>query len=619
VATPQPPVETLSSEHDDWLAPRDYGSKMSDYVPPLDDIRFVLDDVVGLAELAKLRRFEHAEPELVHGVVEEAGRFVADVIAPLNAIGDHHHSRRADDGSVTTPPGFTEAYGGYVAAGWGSVPFPAEYGGGDFPGLVATVITELLASANLAFSLCPGLTQGAIHLLLAHGSEELQATYLPKLVTGEWTGTMNLTEPDAGSDVGAVRTKATLTDDGTWRVSGQKIFITYGDHDMADNIVHLVLARVPDAPPGTRGISCFVVPKTLVGADGSLGERNRVSCVSIEQKLGIHASPTCVLEFDNAEGYLIGEPNEGMRYMFTMMNNARLLVGVQGLAVASRAYQQAVSYAQERRQGRALGAAAGTVSAIIDHPDVRRMLLTQKAFIEALRSLVYLVAESIDRAEEDPDPAERAARSEMVDLLIPVTKAWGTDLGVELSSLALQVHGGAGYIEETGAAQHYRDARIAPIYEGTNGIQAIDLVTRKLPMRGGAVVAEFFARIDTTVAAVAAAGAPLASIRNNLADGVATLRAATGFLAGAELDAALAGATPYLRMFGIVTGGWLMARQAIAASQRLSVGSGDTAFLEAKLVTARFYCEQLLPQAAGLLAPVTAGGRDLLALGAEQF
>jgi 3-(methylthio)propanoyl-CoA dehydrogenase len=619
VVPPQANPETLTAEHDDRRARPAYGNQMSDYDPPLDDIRFVLDEVVDLASLAKLERFAHAEPDLVHSVVEEAGRFAADVIAPLNTVGDRHHSRRNEDGSVTTPPGFADAYRAYVAAGWGSVPFPNKYGGGDFPGLVATVIAELVASSNLALSLCPGLTQGAIHLLLAHASPDLQHTYLPKLVTGEWTGTMNLTEPDAGSDVGAVRTKATPAGDATWRVTGQKIFITYGEHDMADNIVHLVLARVPGAPPGTRGISCFVVPKTLVGPDGVLGERNRVSCVSIEQKLGIHASPTCVLEFDQAEGYLIGEPNQGMRYMFTMMNNARLWVGVQGLAVAGRAYQQSAAYAKQRRQGRRPGIAAGTASAIIDHPDVRRMLLTQKASIEALRSLVYFVAESIDIAEEHPDPADRTARREMVDLLIPVTKAWGTDLGVELSSLALQVHGGAGYIEETGAAQHYRDARITPIYEGTNGIQAIDLVTRKLTMRGGAVIADFLARLDATDVALDAAGESLASIRVNLSAAVATLRAATDYLSHADPDAALAGATPYLRMFGTVAGGWMMARQAVAASRLLVAGSADDTFLQAKLVTARFYCEQLLPQSSGLLAAVTAGSRDLLTLDAEQF
>jgi 3-(methylthio)propanoyl-CoA dehydrogenase len=361
------------------------------------------------------------------------------------------------------------------------------------------------------------------------------------------------------------------------------------------------------------------VPKTLVGPDGVLGERNRVSCVSIEQKLGIHASPTCALDFDGAEGYLIGEPNEGVRYMFTMMNNARLFVGVQGLAVAGRAYQQAVDYAQQRRQGRRPGAAAGTASAIIDHPDVRRMLLTQKASIEALRSLVYFVAESIDIAEQHPDPDERTARRQLVDLLIPFTKAWGTDLGVELTSLALQVHGGAGYIEETGAAQHYRDARITPIYEGTNGIQAIDLVTRKLTIRDGTAIADFLARLDATDAALDAAGQPLASIRVNLATAVTTLRAATDYLTHADPDAALAGATPYLRMFGTVAGGWLMARQAIAASRHLVAGSPDTAFLQAKLVTARFYCEQLLPQSSGLLAAATAGSRDLLTLDADEF
>jgi alkylation response protein AidB-like acyl-CoA dehydrogenase len=592
---------------------------MTAYVPPLDDIRFVLDEIVDLPALAKLPRYAHAEPELVHGVIDEAGRFVADLIAPLNEVGDRHHSRRNEDGSVTTPPGFSGAYRQYVAAGWGAVPFPAEHGGGDFPGLVATVIAELLAASNMAFSLCPGLTQGAIHLLLAHGSEELRETYLPRLVAGEWTGTMNLTEPDAGSDVGAVRTKAVPTGDGSWRITGQKIFITYGEHDLTDNIVHLVLARVPDAPPGTRGISCFVVPKVLVNRDGRLGDRNRVTCVSIEQKLGIHASPTCVLDFDGAEGYLVGEPNAGMQYMFTMMNNARLLVAVQGLAIAGRAYHGAADYARERRQGRAPGAPAGTASAIIDHPDVRRMLLTQKASIEALRSLVYFVAESIDRAESDPDPSERASRQELVDLLIPVAKGWGTDLGVELSSLALQVHGGAGYIEETGAAQHYRDARIAPIYEGTNGIQAIDLVVRKLPMRGGGVVADFFGRLDAIDVALEEGGAGLASIRDNLAAAVGTLRTATEFLADADVTSALAGASPYLRMFGLVTGGWLMARQAVAATRALDHGVGESPFLAAKVVTARFYCEQILAETSGLLLAVTAGASDLMALPPEQF
>jgi alkylation response protein AidB-like acyl-CoA dehydrogenase len=592
---------------------------MSEYTPPLDDIRFVLDEILDLAALAKLSDFEHADPDLVHGALAEAGRFAAEVIAPLNRIGDVQHSRRNADGSVTTPPGFVPAYARYVDAGWGSVPFPAEYGGGAFPWLVATAIGEMMSSANMAFALGPTLTQGAIDLLLAHASEQQKEMYLPKMVAGQWTGTMNLTEPDAGSDLGAVRTKAVADGDSMWRITGQKSFITHGEHDLTDNIIHLVLARVPDAPPGTRGISCFIVPKVLITPDGQLGERNRVTCLSIEDKLGIHASPTCVLEFDGAEGYLVGELNHGMKYMFTMMNNARLCVGVQGLAIAERAYQQAVAYAQERQQGRGPGAPAGTSSPIIDHPDVRRMLLTQKASIEALRSLAYLVAESMDLADHHPDPAVREARQELVELLIPVTKAWGTDLGVELSSLALQVHGGAGYIEETGAAQHFRDARIAPIYEGTNGIQAIDLVARKLPMREGAAVNDFIAQLNAIDGELALAGPELSSIRVNMATAISTLRDATDHLATADNIDRLAGATPYLRLFGIVAGGWLMARQALAASRRLASGSTETDFLRAKLVTAHFYCEQLLPQASGLLSAAIAGAADLMALAPAQF
>jgi alkylation response protein AidB-like acyl-CoA dehydrogenase len=592
---------------------------MSDYAPPLEDIGFVLDEIVDLAALAKLPAFEHADPELVHGVLAEAGRFAAEVIAPLNRVGDRHHSRRNPDGSVTTPPGFVPGYGHYVEAGWGAVPFPAEYGGGGFPWSVATAIAEMMASANAAFSLCPTLTQGAIDLLLAYGSEQQKETYLTKMVTGEWTGTMVLTEPDAGSDLGAVRTKAVPNGDGSWRISGQKVFITFGEHDLADNIVHLVLARVPDAPAGTRGVSCFIVPKVLVNGDGQLGERNRVACVSIEDKLGIHASPTCVLDFDGAEGHLIGEPNEGLRYMFTMMNNARLVIGVQGLAIAERAYQQSVGYAKQRQQGRGPGAPAGASSPIIDHPDVRRMLLTQKASIEALRSLAYLVAESMDLADHHPDEAVRDSRRELVELLTPVAKAWGTDLGVELTSLALQVHGGAGYIEETGAAQHYRDARIAPIYEGTNGIQAIDLVSRKLPMRQGAAVADFIAHLTALDAQLEAAGPELASIRLNLGAAVLTLRGATDFMLSAGSTDRLAGAGPYLRLFGIVTGGWLMARQALAATRKLAAGSAQADFLQAKVVTAHFYCQQILAQASGLLPAVTAGAGDLLALSPSGF
>jgi alkylation response protein AidB-like acyl-CoA dehydrogenase len=590
------------------------------YAPPLDDIWFVLEEIVDLPGLAKLPPFEHADPDLLDGVLSEASRFVAEVVAPLNRLGDEQHSRRDADGTVTTPDGFADAYQQFVSAGWGTVPFPPEYGGGGFPWLVATVLAEMLAAANLAFSLCPTLTQGAIELLLAHGSEDQRETYLPKLVTGEWTGTMNLTEPDAGSDLGAVRSRAVPAGDGTWRVTGQKIFITYGDHDLAANIIHLVLARVPDAPPGTRGISCFIVPKLFVDSKGDIGERNRVICLSLEDKLGLHASPTCTLEFDDAEAYLIGEPNQGMRYMFTMMNNARLCVGIQGLAIAERAYQQAVAYARERHQGRAPGAPAGTSSPIIEHPDVRRMLLTQKASIEAVRSLAYLLAESMDLAAHHPDAAVREARRERVELLTPLTKSWGTDLGVELSSLALQVHGGAGYIEETGAAQHVRDVRITPIYEGTNGIQGIDLVTRKLPIRGGGAVSDLLDEVRSLDSALAAAGPDMTPLRDNLAAGVSTLRKATEWITAADPTDALAGASPYQRLFSVVLGGWLMARQALAARALLASAVGERqAFLEAKVVTARFYCTQLLPQASALLRAVVAGSVDLMGLSPDQF
>src|SRR5829696_4211037 len=415
---------------------------MSEYSAPLDDMRFVLENVVDLAGLAALPGYEHADPETVFGVLEESGRFFAQVFGPLNRVGDTQHSRRNGDGSVTTPEGFARAYQRYVDAGWAGVPFPPEYGGGGFPWLVAIAMQEMLTSANMAFSLCPLLTQGAIDMLLHYGSEEQRETYLPKMVTGEWSGTMNLTEPQAGSDVGALTTKAVPVDDGSWRITGQKIFITYGEHDLADNIVHLVLARVPDAPPGTRGISCFIVPKFLVNDDGSLGARNAVECVSIEHKMGINASPTCVMAYDGAVGHLIGEPNQGMRYMFTMMNNARLSVGLEGLAVGHRAYQQAVAYANERRQGKAPGAAAD--APIVEHADVRRMLLTMKAHLEALRGIAFLNGEGIDLSRAGVDEAVRAAGQERADILTPITKGWGTDVGVALTSLAVQVHGGMG-------------------------------------------------------------------------------------------------------------------------------------------------------------------------------
>jgi alkylation response protein AidB-like acyl-CoA dehydrogenase len=552
---------------------------------------------------------------------------MAEVVAPLNRVGDEQGSTLTADGSVRTPEGFANAYEQYVAAGWGGVPFEPEYGGGGFPWLVALALQELLASANMAFSLCPLLTQGAIEMLTYHGSDEQRMRYLPKMVSGEWTGTMNLTEPQAGSDVGALTTRAVRQDDGSYRLTGTKIFITYGDHDLAENIIHLVLARTPDAPPGTKGISCFIVPKFLIGEDGSIGERNDITSVSLEHKLGIHASPTCVLSYGDhggAVGYLIGEENAGMRYMFTMMNNARLSVGLQGLALGERAYQLAVDYAVERRQGRAVGAPAGDPSPIVDHADVRRMLLTMRAYNEAMRCLLYYTAAMLDMGAHHPDVATRERHAERTALLIPISKAWCTDMGNVVTSIGIQVHGGAGYIEESGAPQHFRDARIAGIYEGTNGIQALDLVGRKLPMAGGAVVERLLSEMSGLDAALADAGDAMSGVRTQLADALGALGQATSWLvehgAGEPVDA-FAGASPYLELFGTVVGGWLLARSALAATDLLDSGDSTYSrpFLEAKIDVARFYCEQLLPRAAGLVPAVTAGAAPLFALSTEQL
>jgi len=437
---------------------------------------------------------------------------------------------------------------------------------------------------------------------------------------------MNLTETEAGSDVGALRTKAVPAGDGTYRITGQKIFITFGEHDLADNIIHLVLARTPDAPPGTKGISCFIVPKFLVNDDGSLGARNDAKCVSIEHKMGLKASPTCVMAYgddgEGAIGYVIGEENQGMRYMFTMMNNARLSVGLEGLAIAERAYQDALQYAQERRQGRAVGAAKGEASPIIEHADVRRMLMTMKAYIEAMRGLVLITAEAVDVSTRHPDPGIREPKKELLDLLIPVVKAWCTDLGSDVSSLAIQVWGGMGYIEESGVAQHYRDARIAAIYEGTNGIQAMDLVGRKLPMRGGGAVKDLLGMIAMLDPALSRAGADLEPIRTNLAEALTTLADTTNWIMRHGVEDplnALAGATPYLRMFGLTLGGWVMARRALAAAGHLEAGTGDAEQMTAQIVTARFYCEQLLPGVKGLVSPVTSGYETFFSISPEYL
>jgi alkylation response protein AidB-like acyl-CoA dehydrogenase len=552
---------------------------------------------------------------MVRDLLAEAARFMEEKLAPLNRVGDTFGVRRNDDGSITTAPGFREAYQAYVNAGWGAVPFEEGYGGGGFPWMVGIAIQEMMTAANMSFSMCPLLTQGAIDALAHHGSEEQRMTYLPKMITGEWTGTMNLTEPDAGSDVGAVRTRAVRQADGSYLITGTKIYISFGEHDMADNIVHLVLARTPDAPPGTKGISCFIVPKFLLNADGSPGKRNDITCVSVEHKMGIHASPTCVLSYgDNggAVGYLIGEENRGMQYMFTMMNQARLSVGLQGLALGDRAYQQALQYAKDRRQGRAPGAPAGEASPIIDHPDVKRMLLTMKTSLEALRRLCYWNAACLDVASHHPDASEREWAADQAALLTPLSKGWGTDLGVELTGIAVQIHGGMGFVEETGVAQHYRDARITTIYEGTNGIQAIDLVGRKIGLRGGAVITRHLDAVDDLCGRLDK-HLDLATTAAALRTTLEATRRATTWLAEHATDplSMLSGATPYLRLLSTLTGGFLLAESAlIARDQESQVGAANVA---ERVTSARFFCEQLMPAVDGLVGAVTGDPALLMA------
>lgn len=597
---------------------------MSEYSPPVKDIQFVLDEVVSIGDFVQTAPFEDVDRETIDLLISEIGRFMADVVAPTNRDGDQVGAIHREDGSVELPESFHRAYQQYVDSGFGAVPFDPEFGGGGFPWTMAIAIQEMMTSANMAFALCPLLTQGAIEALTHHGTHDQQAMYLPKMLTGEWTGTMNLTEPQAGSDVGALTAKAIPVGDGSFKITGQKIFITFGEHELAENIVHLVLARTPDAGPGTRGISMFLVPKFLVNEDGSLGERNDVSCVSIEHKMGIHGSPTCVLSYgDNggAIGWLIGDENAGMRNMFTMMNNARLSVGLQGLAVAERAYQEALAYAQERTQGTAVGAEKGTSSPIIDHADVRRLLMTQRSWIDAMRCLLYENAAAMDRSllTSDSMSADDAeSQKEWADLLIPLSKSLCTDLGNELTSMAVQVFGGMGFVEETGAAQHYRDIRIGAIYEGTNGIQAADLVGRKLPMKGGAVVMnglDMCAKAGQELAGHSALG----QFGENLEVAVAATRRASEWLlehGAKDPNEALAGSSPYLRMLGTVVCGGLMARAAVAASQKEDDSDG---FYEAKVVSAKFFGEQILPSAAALEQAVTAGSGDLFALKASQL
>jgi alkylation response protein AidB-like acyl-CoA dehydrogenase len=574
---------------------------MTGYTPPLDDIRFVLRHVADLSAIGRLPGYEAATPDLVDDVLEAAGKFATTALAPLNESGDRERVR-LENGVVRTPEGFKEAYAAFVAGGWNGLPFPEEWGGQGLPWTVATAVGELWHSANMAFGLCPLLTQAGVKLLLQFGTEAQKALYLPKLVSGEWAGSMCLTEPQAGSDVGALKTRAEPAGD-HYRIRGSKIFITYGEHDYTDNIVHMVLARLPDAPPGTRGISLFLVPKLLVNDDGSPGARNDLRCVSLEHKLGIHASPTCVMSFGDNEGaigYLVGEEHGGMRAMFTMMNFARVQVGLEGLAIAERAYQGARAYAAERIQGTRRAGAVARPAAIIEHPDVRRTLLAMQVRIEAMRAMVYTAAACHDHAlRADPDVRERAALR--LDLMTPLVKAWCSDLGFEIASEALQVHGGMGYIEETGAAQHLRDARINMIYEGTNGIQALDLVLRKLALGEGRVAWDWFEEFRGDLAALQDAGH--SDLAASLGAALAALEQATAWLQGehADPDDAAAGATPYLRLFAATAGGFLLARAALAAQ-----GAADGR-AEEKLASARFYAAQLLPPASALLPAVTAG------------
>lgn len=588
--------------------------RMGTYRPPLEDIRFVLDHVVEFEAIAGLPGFDHVDLAAVGGILEEAGRFMSEVIAPLNRIGDIEGATLGADGNVVLPEGFKEAYAKYVAAGWNGVKLPTEYGGYGFPVVFGTAVQELLTSASMAFSLCPMLTQSAALALDRYGSEEHKATFLENLISGRWTGTMVLSEPEAGSDLGAVRTRAEPSDDGSWRLTGTKIFITWGEHDLAENIIHLVLARAPGGLPGTKGISMFIVPKFLPTADGEPGERNDVRCVSIEHKVGIHASPTCVLSFgeeSGAVGYLVGEIHQGMQTMFAMMNDARVHVGVEGLSISERAYQKALEFAKERRQGRRVGGPRDEAAPIIEHPDVRRMLMTMRAFIEAMRALLYDTAARIDLGDNSPRTEEAEHAAAIAQLLTPVAKAWSTDLGVELASLGVQIHGGMGYIEETGAAQLWRDARIGPIYEGTNGIQGIDLVMRKLSQQGGATVRAYLDEIATSAARAADQEGSLAVIHENLRAAHETLARATEWLlAEGSAENRLSGASPYLTMFGIVAGGRYLADSAVAALGLMKQGVDDD-FLAEKVNTARFYARQILPRAAGLLPAVTAGAADL--------
>jgi len=583
----------------------------TEYRAPVRELRFVLEALCDLDELATRPGFEEATPDMVAAVLEEAGKFAGEVLGPLNESGDRQGARLVD-GKVELAEGFAEAYGQFVINGWPSLDGPTEFGGQGMPKAVGTAVNECWHAANMAFALGPMLTNGATDAVESHASDALKALYLEKMVSGEWSGTMNLTESQAGSDLSAVRAKA-LPEGEHYRITGQKIFITWGEHEAAENIIHLVLARLPDAPEGTRGISLFLVPKYVADVDGSLGERNDVRAVSLEHKLGIHASPTCVMSFgdgDGAIGYLVGEENRGLACMFTMMNAARLGVGLQGVAIGDRAYQAAVDYAKERVQGGSPGH-AGRV-AIIEHADVRRMLLTMRALVEAGRALALTAVAALDRAATASSEEERKAQQSRVDLLTPIVKAWATENGQEVASLGVQVHGGMGYIEETGAAQHLRDARITTIYEGTTGIQALDLVGRKTLRDGGAATRVLLGEMRALQTEVAA-DAGTQELAAALGTSIDRAEAGLAWLLEHGGDPAVpnAVAVPYLQLMGTVCGAWMMVKAALAAGRALAAGDEDAAFYRAKGVTARFYLDHVAPRAAAHLETLQAGARGI--------
>ena len=594
------------------------------YTAPVKDMLFVMKELAALEDIAKLPGFEDANLDTAQAVLEESARLCGEVLAPLNVEGDRNPSSWKD-GKVTATPGFAEAFRQFAEGGWQGVQHPLDYEGQGLPKLIATPCVEMLNASNLSFALCPLLTDGAIEALLTAGTDAQKKTYVPRLISGEWTGTMNLTEPQAGSDLALVRTRAEPQGDGSFKLFGTKIFITWGEHDMAKNIAHLVLARTPGAPEGVKGISLFIVPKFLVNDDGSLGERNDVHCVSIEHKLGIKASPTAVLQFGDhggAIGHLIGEENRGLEYMFIMMNAARFAVGMQGVGVSDRAYQKAVAYAKDRVQSRPVDGSARQSVSIIHHPDVRRMLATMRALTEGSRALAYVAAAHCDIAHRHPDEAKRNEHQAIYEFLVPIVKGWSTELSIDVTSLGVQVHGGMGFIEETGAAQYYRDARILPIYEGTTAIQANDLIGRKTLRDGGAVAKSLLNGIAQTVEALGSQqGAAFESMRRQLAQGHRALTAAVEFVVAntkRDPNAVFAGSVPYLKLAGIVLGGWQMARALLVAAQKRTE---DPSFYGAKIATAQFYAEHVLPQAAALeVAIVSAKGDEgVLALSEDQF